>query len=426
MRKYFSTVQGAMRLTLIMYSIKVISKWWLGIATGSLLLVADAYHNSGDIAEALGVMSLMYFAARGSKQHYPFGRKNAEYVIEALTGVGLLFLAREIFGEAIAGLMYYVPAFNFLKSIPRFIISIPEFQPLAISGGAALLLIGLMVASSVSSFLVGGYQIRIGKQNRSRGLISNGEETLSDGWVEAGIAFGILSRFVFNLPLLEYVFGVLIAAKILHTGGELLVSSMRSLYNTLLHKSIGEEHEQYIRQAAELMHGVDGVLELITFDTDGKAMVVLKIATRCDTQSSTDIKSALAHRLGVYFESQEEFGGFDYYIRFDTPDPGRHREAYAMATHHRLADTLQDAAFLRVCDIEHGLPVRITDVPTKDTLADSIALLSDKRVSRIFTATIIEASEADMVAHAGIECAEAVSRLPENLGIVAQSVHLTF
>lgn len=273
---------------------------------------------------------------------------------------------------------------------------------------------GVTVASIVLSMLVGRYQIAVGKRGGRASVVADGEETLSDGRVEMAVCAGVIGEYLFHAPWLEHLFGLAVTALLLRTGTEIFKRGWQGL----LHRSIGAEHEEAIVAIAKKTHGVFDVRQIKTFMEGNKVIVILKALTRAGGETQTDIKYAIAVLIASYLR-QKEFVDGDFFIRFDVPDPNRHRRAYAVMTQAGtvvMAATLGRATHLLVCDMENDRAARETLEENPTTIEKVTAFLEQKRVKRVFVWNVDE-TEKTALAERNIGLEETPSYQLDILGV---------
>jgi cation diffusion facilitator family transporter len=69
------------------------AKYWAGIASGSLAIIADAWHTLSDSITSLVVLGGTAFGARPADKEHPFGHERAEVIAALIIGVLLAVLA---------------------------------------------------------------------------------------------------------------------------------------------------------------------------------------------------------------------------------------------------------------------------------------------------------------------------------------------
>jgi len=178
----------------------VIIKLILSFSTGSLSLAADAVHSFIDILGS-GALILGLILSQRKSSSFPYGM----YKVENLVAVIISLL---LFGTAY-GIVYQA-----LFSASE----IHEFSAWVLVLVAILILV---------PFLFGRYEIRMGTQFNSPGLIADGKNFTADVLASAVVFFGLLGQYI-QLPV-DRIAAIIVAILIVRAGWGILVSGMRVL-----------------------------------------------------------------------------------------------------------------------------------------------------------------------------------------------------
>jgi cation diffusion facilitator family transporter len=392
-----------------MYVVKVIAKVGVGSYVHSPVITGDGYHNFSDIFEAILVIVVMALASRPASDEYPFGRKNVESIFELAVGCLLGFMALNIITDSGIGLVRYVPILS-TQSFAKDLLT--NHESLLMGPEYFWFVVGTVGVSVLLSIVASYVQIRVGTSTGHASLVADGKETQSDGIIESVALVGILTEYAFNIVWIEYALGIVVGVLITRTAWEISSRGWR----TLLQRSIGKEHEDAIRSCAEYMPGVVGIQELKTFKIGEMPICIMKIATRLSETANGDIKIALVAQIDEYMKSQG-IVMWRPYIRFERPDPCRHRAAYAVAAHEGiLAPNFRKASALRICDVEDDVVVRWKDIPVPADIDELVAVLKVRRVSSY--AACAEGHEAvQAIGAAGISTKVPISFSLVSLGV---------
>ncbi len=90
-KKYYITREGW--LSIIGNIILFILKYWAGIVTGSLALIADAWHTLSDSVSSIIVLIGGKIARKPADDDHPFGHGRAEHIAAVIIGVLLAIIA---------------------------------------------------------------------------------------------------------------------------------------------------------------------------------------------------------------------------------------------------------------------------------------------------------------------------------------------
>lgn len=369
---------GVMAVVLAMYVAKVVAKIGIGERVNSPMITGDGYHNVADIFEALLVVATIILARRPQNGNYPFGRKNAESIVAVFIGGGLLVMAGKLLLQSLFGLASWVPGLDRLAGLNPF-----RHEPLLMGPQFFWWVFGVTAGSVLLSLIVSRYEVSVGKRSGHDSLVADGKETMSDAMIELATLAGVCGEYAFGEARIEYVFTLVVAFKMAQTGREILARGL----DVLLQRSIGADHERALRDEVMATHGVTDLAELKTFRAGDKVIVIMKVITRAGTAAQKLMKHAMVARLVKYLRAREFTDG-GFFIRFDPPDPQRHRVAYPVTrdgAHATIAKSLDGATHLRVCDIEDGEVVRWKDLALDGGRDAAEALLKEKRVRSLAT-----------------------------------------
>jgi cation diffusion facilitator family transporter len=396
-RRFLRSPYGVMSIVLAMYVAKVISKLAVGDRVNSPMITGDGYHNIADIFEALLVIATVFFASRPADGAYPLGRKNAESLLSFLIGGALLVMACKLAVGSLFG----------LAGSKLF-----QHEPLLMGPEHFWWVAGVTGGSMALSFVIGAYQIRIGRAGGYESLTADGQETRSDGMIEAAAFAGVLSEYAFDAPRIEHAFALLVAFKMGQTGREIAGRGLAAL----LQRSLGAEAEGAVRGAVLSIHGVADVGSLKTFRVGQKAVVIIKIVTRCGPAANRLIKEAAVARMTAALKEAGQEAG-EFFVRFDRPDPDWHRLAVLIVHKDGRARVAEphEASHLRICNIDDGECVRTKDRPLPKTTDAIAALIREKRI-RALLLPDTESVEAGELESRGVTVSRAPSLDPGQYG----------
>lgn len=76
-------------------------KYWAGIVTGSLAIIADAWHTLSDSFSSIILVVGIKYSHKPADDEHPFGHGRIELILSIIIGVLLLFVSFEFLSEAI-------------------------------------------------------------------------------------------------------------------------------------------------------------------------------------------------------------------------------------------------------------------------------------------------------------------------------------
>ena len=143
-------------------------KYWVGITTASIAIIADAWHTLSDSFTSLVVLWGAKTSGRPPDKKHPFGHGRIEVIASVIIGAILATVGLNFMIESIRRLLNQEPA---------------AYKPLAI---------GVFAASVVLKEALARFSIVYGRKTDSRSLIADGWHHRSDAIASALILVGIL------------------------------------------------------------------------------------------------------------------------------------------------------------------------------------------------------------------------------------------
>lgn len=193
-------------------------KYWVGIKTFSIAIIADAWHTLSDSLTSLVVIIGFKVSSKPADKKHPYGHGQAE-----------------IISSAIIGTLLAIVGFNFLiASIQRFI----NHQS-ASHGNLAIIvfIISVIIKEGLAQF-----SIRAGKKINSQSLIADGWHHRSDALVSLLVLVGIFMGSYFWW--VDSIMGIVVSLVIFYTTFIILKESI----STLIGEEPSEDLEAEIRK----------------------------------------------------------------------------------------------------------------------------------------------------------------------------------
>jgi cation diffusion facilitator family transporter len=189
-------------------------------------LLADAFHNLGDVSTTIAIGVAFSFSRRAASERYPYGLHRAEDL------AGLFVLLVMAASAVVAG----------WESV-RALMSGETPDHLVVGMAAALV-------GAAGNEAVAEYKIRVGKRIRSVSLEADGQHSRQDGLVSLAAFFGLLGVAA-GLEWADGLAGLLITAVIVLV----LVTTARGV----LGRALDEVDPTLVQRIATVSAGVDGV-----------------------------------------------------------------------------------------------------------------------------------------------------------------------
>ena len=193
-------------------------KYWVGIKTFSIAIIADAWHTLSDSLTSLVVIIGFKVSSKPADKKHPYGHGQAE-----------------IISSVIIGTMLAIVGFNFLiASIQRFI----NHQS-AVYGNLAVI---VFIISVILKEGLAQFSIRAGKKINSQSLIADGWHHRSDALVSLMVLVGIFMGEYFWW--VDSIMGIIVSLVIFYTTYIILKESI----STLIGEEPSEDFEAEIRK----------------------------------------------------------------------------------------------------------------------------------------------------------------------------------
>ncbi|WP_025786298.1 cation diffusion facilitator family transporter [Sporosarcina sp. D27] len=266
----------AIWVSLISNIFLTIMKIIVGYLFHSPVLLADGFHNAGDVVASAAALTSMRFSKRPPDEDHPYGHGKAEVISSALVGLILGAAAIYIAIEAI---------FAFFE------------EPAKASVLALITAIVSMIWKQALYF----YTMRIGKQENSKGLIATAYDHLADVYASLAAVIGIglgLIGYHFDIPVLSYgdplaglIVAILVLRLAIHIGKEAL--------DILMEKTVSEERLMLFKQLIEEFPQVKRVDRLRAREHGHYVLVDIRISIPAELtiQQGHDVTSALRNAI---------------------------------------------------------------------------------------------------------------------------------
>lgn len=170
-----------------------ISKGLVGFFTGSIALIADAFHSFSDIFISLAVYIGLKLSQRKPTEKFPYGYYKVETFISLIISAIIIFSGIEIIQESIDGIM----------------------NPTAVR--LPLFALAIAAISAFVSLLISRYKERIGIEIGSQALINDGRQSFIDVFTSIIVFIGIFSSYL-GYPIFQGVAGFIVALFVIYVG----------------------------------------------------------------------------------------------------------------------------------------------------------------------------------------------------------------
>lgn len=280
-RQFWLYVEGwlSIGLNIVLF----IVKYWIGIATGSVAIMADAWHTLSDSLSSVIVLVGAKFSAKSPDKEHPFGHGRAELIASIIIGVLLAMVAFNFLVESINKLYHRESA---------------SFNTLAV----IIFLVSVVIKEGTAQF-----SIRMGKKYQSKSLIADGWHHRSDAIASAMIVAGIYAGKYFWW--VDGILGIIVALLIFYATFDILKQSI----NPLIGEKPDEETTRNIRRITDRIIGANSDIHHVhihrygsntelTFHIQFQYEITFHKAHEKVTQLEKAVREELAIEATIHYE----------------------------------------------------------------------------------------------------------------------------
>ncbi len=207
-------------LSIIINTLLFILKYWAGIVTGSVAIIADAWHTLSDSLTSIVVIIGFKMSEKPADKEHPFGHGRAELISALIIGVLLAIVGFNFIVESIDKLKHHESSFFKLFAVIIFLVSVLFKEGLA------------------------QFSFWAGKKTNSMALKADGWHHRSDALASALILAGLfLGKFFWWI---DGVLGIIVALLIIHSSWSILMSAI----NPLMGETPDKETLEKVRKIA--------------------------------------------------------------------------------------------------------------------------------------------------------------------------------
>jgi len=247
-----------------------IAKYWVGIATGSVALIADAWHTLSDSLSSIAVVVGLKMGRRPADKDHPFGHERVELVATVLIGILLGIIGLNFFKESINRLL--------------------DRESVEYSLAAKL----VTIISVVAKEMLAQISFYYGKKDGSPALKADGWHHRSDALSSVIILIGIFlgSKFWF----VDGVLGLIVSFLILYTAWEII----KKAANEIMGKSPDEETLKTLKTLVDSSAGKDVMMHHIHMHYYGQHRELtfhIKLPRDMSLQEAHDIANDIEEKV---------------------------------------------------------------------------------------------------------------------------------
>ncbi|QUH26946.1 cation diffusion facilitator family transporter [Serpentinicella alkaliphila] len=220
----------------------------IGLLSGSIALVADAFHSASDLIGTIILLQGLKIAHMPPDESHPYGHHRAETITSKILAIILIITA--------LGIGY--SSFRIIRS--------PNVTP------PETFAIYIIILSIIVKEGMYRYAYKIGKLIQSDAVIADAWHHRSDAFSSIGALIGV-GGAILGYPIMDPLAGIFVSILILKTGIEIYISAVRDLMDTAPSDEIINE----LKDAAYEANGVEGVQDIKVRKHGSKLFVDMKI-----------------------------------------------------------------------------------------------------------------------------------------------------
>lgn len=206
------------------------AKFFMGLISGSLAIMADAANNLSDAAGSIVTLISVRVAKKPVDHEHPFGHGRMEYIGSLAVGALIVVMGVGLLRDGVTSI------FN------------PE--PLTLSW----IVIAILLLSVLAKLWLFFFYRRLGRKINNSTLLAASKDSISDVLATSAVLLSLVLNLAFGWKIDGYI-GVLVALVVLKAGIDVCRDTVDSLLG-------GKPDPEKIQQIRELLMGYEGILGL--------------------------------------------------------------------------------------------------------------------------------------------------------------------
>ena len=200
----------------------------VGLAAGSLAVVADGIDSASDIITSLITLYTAHIVARPPDIKFPYGYVKADTVAT----------------KALSFIIFFAGAQLALTSAGSLINNFESQMPSKVA-------IYVIVVSIIGKFLLAFYLRKIGKSVDSAMLIANARNMQNDVIISFTVLMGLIFTFVFGMPVIDKIAALIVSVYIMFIAFRIFMQTNREMMD-------GVEDKLIYKKIIELVNSIEG------------------------------------------------------------------------------------------------------------------------------------------------------------------------
>lgn len=207
-----------------------LGKFFMGLISGSLAIMADAANNLSDAAGSIVTLITTRLARKPVDQEHPFGHGRMEYLGSLAVGALIVLMGLQLLGDGISAVLH------------------PEALKLS------WIVVAVLAASMLLKAWLFFFYRRLGRAVHNGTLLAAAKDSLSDVLSTGAVLVSIVVQFAFGWIIDGWI-GLVVAAIVLKAGFDVCRDTVDSLLG-------GKPDPEKIHQIREMLLARDGILGL--------------------------------------------------------------------------------------------------------------------------------------------------------------------
>lgn len=242
----------------------------VGLISGSLAVVSDGIDSATDTVISVVMVFTARIMNRPPNKKYVYGYEKAESIATKVLSL----------------IIFYAGAQMFLSSAKRIFSSEIREMP-------GMIAVYVTIFSIIGKLLLAFYQYKQGKKTGSSMLLANAVNMRNDVIISAGVLTGLVFTFVFELPLLDSITGLIISLFIIKSAIGIFMDSNVELLDGVKDEGIYDK----IFEAVDQVPGASNPHRVRSRQIGNMYMIVL------DVEADGNISLSEAHNIAEAVES---------------------------------------------------------------------------------------------------------------------------
>jgi cation diffusion facilitator family transporter len=260
-------------VTLLLFTLKMA----LGIISGSISVVADAFHLLSHLANSIILVLTYWITGKPATAKTPFGHGRMEHVGPLIMSI-FLFVSGIQIGERSVHQILDPHEIHYWTALPW-----------------------ILLATVFVKAWMGQFVLFLGNRVRSDAIRANAHHQRIEAFVTLMVIAGLLAGHFFHLPQVDGAIGTAVSAWLLYLG----YTHARHAVIPLLGKAPGKDLIRRIREIAKSVEGIEDVHEIIVHDYGSMVLISLHV------EIPAKFGPAITHEIAERCERKlhQTFGG---------------------------------------------------------------------------------------------------------------------